>query len=101
MPTAGSVTDSLTDGTKDYNVGYWYTFNNEIGESAPSAVKVLEVDTRYTAWNADPADDRKFGRRRLGRATRRDDTDRLSRHGHGPDPQPGKSRHARSVECCA
>lgn len=59
VPTAGAVTDSLTDGTKDYNVGYWYTFNNEIGESAPSAVKVLEVDTRYTAWNADPSDDRK------------------------------------------
>lgn len=59
VPTAGAVTDSLTDGTKDYNVGYWYTFNNEIGESAPSAVKVLDIDTRYTAWNADPADDRK------------------------------------------
>ena len=59
VPTTGSVADSLTDGTLEYSVGYWYTFNNEIGESAPSAVKVLGIDTRYTAWNADPADDRK------------------------------------------
>ena len=59
VPTAGAVTDSLTDGTLEYSVGYWYTFNNEIGESAPSAVQVLDIDTRYTAWNADPTDDRK------------------------------------------
>ena len=59
VPTAGAVTDSLTDGTLEYSVGYWYTFNNEIGESAPSAVQVLDIDTRYTAWNADPTDDSK------------------------------------------
>lgn len=59
VPTAGAVSDSLTDGALEYSVGYWYTFNNEIGESAPSAVNVVDIDTRYTAWNADPADDRK------------------------------------------
>lgn len=55
---SGTRSNSLTDGTLDYSVAYWYTFNNEIGESAPSAAKVVAVDTRWTAWATDPADDR-------------------------------------------
>lgn len=59
VPTTGTNAQSLTTGTRDYNMAYFYTFSNEIGESAPSQVRSLAVNTRWTAWAADVGDESK------------------------------------------
>lgn len=41
---------SSTAANNIYGVGYWYTFTNEIGESAPSQVTVVKVQRRWTGW---------------------------------------------------
>ena len=40
-----------------YNFGYFYTFNNEIGEGAPSMVSTVKVQRRWTSWHVDTVDD--------------------------------------------
>ena len=60
--TGGWTTDSLhsSDQAKNiYNFGYFYTFNNEIGESAASRVSTIKVQRRWTAWNVNTSDDTK------------------------------------------
>ena len=57
-------TDSLisSDSSKNiYNFGYFYTFNTEIGESAPSIVSTRKVQRRWSNWNLDIEDDTKSG----------------------------------------
>ncbi len=56
-PTAGTANDpysgtlvSSTDADNLYSYGYWYTFTNEIGESAPSQVTVLKAKRKWTGW---------------------------------------------------
>ena len=44
-----------------YNFGYFYTFNTEIGESAPSIVSTRKVQRRWSNWNLDIEDDTKSG----------------------------------------
>lgn len=55
-------TDTLisSDATKNiYNFGYFYTFNSDIGESAPSMVQVVKTQRRWSVWAADVSDDAK------------------------------------------
>ena len=63
VPTAetptGSTLISSTAADNVYNFGYFYTFNNEIGESASSMVQWVKTQRRWSAWNANPADDTK------------------------------------------
>ena len=40
-----------------YNFGYFYTFNNEIGEGAPSMVSTMKVQRRWTSWQVNTVDD--------------------------------------------
>ena len=56
----GSLISS--DSSKNiYNFGYFYTFNTEIGESAPSIVSTRKVQRRWSNWNLDIEDDTKSG----------------------------------------
>ena len=50
---------STTTANNVFNFGYFYTFNNEIGETAPSQISLTKCQRRWTAWNADPNDDNK------------------------------------------
>ena len=63
VPTTETLGDdtliSTTDGENIYNFGYFYTFNNEIGESSPSMVTVIKTKRRWSAWHVNPADDKK------------------------------------------
>lgn len=63
VPTSETLTtDTLisSDATKnEYNFGYFYTFNNEIGETPGSMVNWVKAQRRWSAWNADPANDTK------------------------------------------
>lgn len=48
-PTVNTLISS--DRTKNvYNFGYYYTFSNELGESAPSQVTVVRAQRRWSAW---------------------------------------------------
>lgn len=38
----------------DYNVGFFYTFTNEIGESAASQVTVVRIKRKWTGWSWKP-----------------------------------------------
>ena len=62
-PTAVTLTTSTlistTAANNVFNFGYFYTFNNEIGETAPSQIALIKCQRRWTAWNADPNDDNK------------------------------------------
>lgn len=63
VPTAvtGSTTTlvSTTAASNVYNMAYFYTFNNEIGESASSMLTVVKVQRRWSAWTNEPTDDSK------------------------------------------
>ena len=52
---AALVSDNEADNI--YNFGYFYTFNNEIGEGAPSMVSTVKVQRRWTSWQVDTVDD--------------------------------------------
>ena len=58
VPTAATATDTTlvsTDETKNsYNFAYFYTFNGEIGESAPSQVTQIRVQRGLSQWASDP-----------------------------------------------
>lgn len=41
---------SSTPANNVYNFGYFYTFSNEIGESAASQVTVIQAQRRWSAW---------------------------------------------------
>ena len=42
-----------------YSFAYFYTFNNEIGESAPSMTTTIKVQRRWTNWTPHETDDSK------------------------------------------
>lgn len=49
-----------SDTTKNvYSFAYFYTFNNEIGESAPSMTTTIKVQKRWTNWTPHETDDSK------------------------------------------
>ena len=48
---------SMTAEDNKYNFGYFYTFNNEIGESAPSRVTVVKTKRSWSTWHANASDD--------------------------------------------
>ena len=49
-----------SDDTKNvYNFGYFYTFNNEIGESPASMTALVRTQRRWSAWNTDAGDESK------------------------------------------
>jgi len=60
-PTAvASTTSTLVSSTasdNDYNFAFFYTFVNEIGESAASQIRVIKTQRRWSAWNTNAADD--------------------------------------------
>ena len=57
-PTATSLISS--DETKNiYNFAYFFTVNNEIGETAPSMIRVVKAQRRWSAWKTDVTDDKK------------------------------------------
>ena len=62
-PTAETLTTTTlvhsTASSNLYSFGYFYTFNNEIGESAPSMVTVIKTQRRWSAWNVNAVDDAK------------------------------------------
>ena len=53
-PTAETKTAntliSSTSSANDYNFGFFYTFNNEIGESAPSQATIVKTQRAWSAW---------------------------------------------------
>ena len=55
-PTTSTLISS-TASANQYNFAYFYSFNNEIGESASSYSAVVKVQRRWSAWNADAADE--------------------------------------------
>ena len=58
--TKTTTTLISSDATKNvYNFAYFYTFNNEIGESFSSMVTIVKTQRAWSAWNADLADDDK------------------------------------------
>lgn len=63
VPTMGDVTDDRlhsSDSAKNvYTFAYFYTFNNDVGESAPSMIDTIKVQRRWTAWRVDPSLDTK------------------------------------------
>lgn len=63
VPTAETPgADSLisSDTSKNiYSFGYFYTFNNMIGETAPSMVSTIRAQRRWTTWKVDASDDKK------------------------------------------
>lgn len=61
-PARTNAADTLisSDATKNiYNFGYFYTFNSDIGESAPSMVQVVKTQRRWSVWEANVSDDTK------------------------------------------
>ena len=57
-PLPASLVSS--DTTKNvYSFAYFYTFNNEIGESAPSMTTTIKVQKRWTNWTPHETDDSK------------------------------------------
>ena len=57
VPTTSTLISS--DSTKNtYSFGYFYSFNNEIGETPVSRITVVKGQRRWTGWNVDAADDR-------------------------------------------
>lgn len=61
VPTAitpSTTTLTSTTATSNvYNFAFFYTFNNEIGESAPSMLTVMKTQRRWSAWEKDAAND--------------------------------------------
>lgn len=61
VPTAETpTTDTLisSDASKNvYNFAYFYTFSNEIGESAPSMLTVVKAQRPWSGWKVDPSND--------------------------------------------
>jgi hypothetical protein len=51
-PAAGTLISS-TSGANIYNIGLFYTYYNELGESAPSQVKVVKVSRPWSGWKDD------------------------------------------------
>ena len=57
-PTASTLISS--DASKNiYNFAYFFTVNNEIGETAPSMIRVVKAQRRWSAWKTDVTDDKK------------------------------------------
>ena len=56
-----STTQLVSDDTTEnvYSFAYFYTFNNEIGESAPSMTTTIKVQKRWTNWTPHETDDSK------------------------------------------
>ena len=52
VPTAETATaDTLiSSGDNDYNFGFFYSFSNQVGESAPSQVTVVKAQRAWSAW---------------------------------------------------
>lgn len=48
--SAGGTLISATAADNDYNFGFFYSFNNEIGESAPSQVTVIKAQRGWSQW---------------------------------------------------
>ena len=48
-PTADTLVSSAA-ASNTYNYGYFYTFTNEIGESAPSQISILKAQRGYSFW---------------------------------------------------
>ena len=60
VETAASGTlISSTAASNVYNFAYFYTFNNEIGETAGSQVTVAKAQRRWAAWTPNATDDSK------------------------------------------
>lgn len=57
VAAADTLISSVAD-DNDYNFAYFYTFNNEIGESAPSMLTVVRTKRGWGAWKNNPADDK-------------------------------------------
>ena len=61
VPTAETNTASTlissTSASNVYNFAYFYTFNNEIGETAGSQVTVVKAQRRWSAWTPHAAYD--------------------------------------------
>lgn len=54
-PTTTTLISS-TASSNTYNFGYFYTFTNDIGESAPSMLTVVKTQRGLTAWQENAAD---------------------------------------------
>jgi len=52
-----SSNDATNRAKNTYNLAYYYTFNNEIGETAPSMARQLKVQRRLGAWQDPDTDD--------------------------------------------
>ena len=63
VPTEETKTaDTLisSDATKNtYNFGYFYSFNNEIGESPASMTSLVKTQRRWSVWKTNAADESK------------------------------------------
>lgn len=63
VPTVGAFSEtslvSSTSSKNQYNFAYFYTFNNEVGETAASQLGVVRAQRPWSAWIADPNDDTK------------------------------------------
>jgi hypothetical protein len=46
---------SSTSANNQYNFGYFYTFTNEVGESAPSQITLVRAQRRQSAWKWEAA----------------------------------------------
>ena len=57
--TTDTLQHSDIAGSNPYHFGYFYTFNNDIGESAPSMVRPCNFQRRWTAWRVDLTDESK------------------------------------------
>lgn len=60
VPARANTTSTLISSTaanNTYNYGYFYTFYNEVGESAPSQITVVRAQRAYGAWQGDPSAD--------------------------------------------
>lgn len=61
VPTAETPTTSTlihsTAASNTYNFAYFYSFNNEIGESAPSMLTVVTTQRGWSAWQKNAAND--------------------------------------------
>ena len=58
--TLSTTTLVSTDKTKNvYNHAYFYSFNNEVGESAMSKLTLLKIQRQWITWNMDLTNDAK------------------------------------------
>ena len=55
---AGDLISSTTN-LNEYNFAYFYSFNNEIGETMSSQIRVVKAQRRWSAWNVDASDETK------------------------------------------